>query len=400
MKPAMRKVIAMLVSSSLVASSAPFAIAQTRVERKAPLQLTEIQMSTRLSGWGEAYAGSNVQLLTTQNGGRLWRAVATVPGDGPMQYASDGQGWYATTSSGTRPYARVHFTTDWGVVWSISSPLPLPVRRSDRLQLLFSPNTNVGWLDVTAGGMNSSQTLELWRTTDGGAHWSFLSGANPTNILLSFENSRAGWGEWSHAGSPTAAEFVYPGGSRQSQLPALFRTTDAGRTWQPEYVFVPRKLVADDGLAAITGMTWFGQKGFMEVSFASDGLPYLKWGLYATTDGGVRWSLHLVNGVRNNYGNQRVQVTFDTCSPQNLWEVVTRFDVPPGQAYVAKSSRLYHAGAITSRWTLVARTPVPFSTVQFATPQLGFALGINGALYDTANGGHSWRKIDAVQTSS
>lgn len=205
---------------------------------------------------------------------------------------------------------------------------------------------------------------------------------------------------WRCAASSITAEFLNPDSSRQSQPPALFRTTNAGRTWQPEYVPVPCNLVADGGLAAISGMTWFGQKGFMDVSFASDGLPYQRWGLYATTDGGARWSLHLVNGVRNNDGDQRVQVTIDTCSPQNLWEVVTRFEGPPGQADVAKSSQLYHAGAITSRWTFVARTPVPFSTVQFVTPQLGFALGINGALYDTANGGHSWSHIAAVQTNS
>ncbi len=259
MKSSFYTCITGIVTIGLLASFSHAAIAQSREKREVSLHLSDIQMSNRLTGWGEQYSGGNIELLSTHDGGHLWRLITDVPGDAPLQFEGGGQAWYATRSGGKSPYARIHVTADWGTNWSVSPPLRLPVGHSDRLQLTLVPNGHTGWLAVTAGGMNSSQTLQLWRTTNGGTRWRLISGADPTDFLLGFENSTKGWGEWSHAGSPFAAEFIRPSHAQPSEPPALFRTTDAGRTWQPQYLPVPHNLVADNGLAALTGKTWFGQ---------------------------------------------------------------------------------------------------------------------------------------------
>ncbi|QSO47368.1 WD40/YVTN/BNR-like repeat-containing protein [Alicyclobacillus mengziensis] len=362
----------------------------------APVQLTKIQMSNKLDGWGEFDDGNNIRILSTKDDGDKWNVVTTIPNTATLRFGHNGLAWYATETGGHSPTVRVHFTKDWGKHWAVSNELQLPSNHADRLQLLFAPGQQNGWLAVIAGGMNSSRTLELWKSTDGGAQWSLISKDNPSDMLLGFQDSVHGWAEWSHAGSPFASEFESPKSSKNSSEveppAALYRTTNGGESWKPQFLPVPRRLIVHNGLASLSNMTWFGRDGLMEVSFGSDKLPYQKWGLYSTTDGGVHWSLHLVNGVSNNYGHETQQVTFDLATPNNLWETVTKLSQSSSHAaYKANSTTLYHSLGAGQKWTAVGKTPVPFEIVQFVSPSIGFGLtSKNRTLYRTLDGGQSW----------
>ena len=361
-------------------------------EKTPPVHLSMIQMANGRTGWGEIDAGSHTEILSTNDGGVRWKVAVKVSSYSPIELGNSGAAWYATETSGRTPYARVHFTKDWGRHWSVSNPLRLPSGRSDRLQLSFAAGQKDGWMTVSAGGMNSAQTLQVWNTNDGGAKWNLRSNANPTDFLLGFQNSLAGWAECSHAGSPVAAALAPPKSSQSTSLqPALYRTVDGGRTWQPQYLPVPANLVAHAGLASLTNMTWFGRTGFMECSFASDRLPYEKWGLYSTTDGGVHWSLHIVNGVSNNYGDHMHDVTFDIAGPKDLWETITQVSATLNGPYRSNYTMLYHSEGINQPWKEVGKTPVPLSDVQFVSPRMGFGLTSTGALYRTTDGGRIWR---------
>lgn len=363
-------------------------------------QLSTIQMSNKLDGWGQIDVGNNLKIISTRNGGTLWKSVTTVTNTTDLQFGHSGLAWYATRTGGSSPRARVHFTKDWGKHWAVSNPLQLPTGRSDRLQLSFAPGQKNGWLAVTAGAMNSSHTLQLWRTTDGGAYWSLISKVSPSDFLLGFQNYLNGWAEWSHAGSPLAVEFTSPKElktlsknlSKLDSSPALYHTTDGGDTWKPQFLPVPKQLIEHAGLAFLSNMAWFGHDGLMVVSFSSARLPYQKWGLYSTTDGGVHWSLHLVNGLSNNYGRVEHQVTFDLANPNDLWETVTELSQSSSYAgYQTNSTILYHSLGVGQKWSLVGETPVPFEVVQFVSPSIGFGLtSKNGTLYRTMDGGRSW----------
>lgn len=372
---------------------------QTRPEfieaKRMPVHLSMVQMSNKSDGWGEASNANNIEVLSSDDGGASWNLVATVSSYEPIQFGTSGAAWYATKDGNNPFYARIHFTKDWGRHWSVSNSLSLPSGHSDNLQLSFAAGQRVGWMTVSAGGMNTAETLQVWRTTDGGSKWRLVSDENPSDFLLGFQDSLTGWAECAHAGSPEAIALTSPRRSTSVYLqPALYRTLNGGRTWEPQYLPVPTNLIRHTGLASLSNMKWYGRDGFMAVSFTSDQLPYEKWGLYSTTDGGAHWSLHMVNGVSNIYGHHIDDIAFDVASPRDFWETVTQGSQASGGPYIAKSTTVYHSAGSGSQWKIVGKTPVPLSHVQFVSTRIGFGLTSTGHLYRTTDGGHEWLLVD------
>jgi photosystem II stability/assembly factor-like uncharacterized protein len=165
-------------------------------------------------------------LYRTPDGGRSWQTVLTIQTGALAASAS----WFfddrraVAVSAGSSGY-RLYRTIDAGATWQ-EAALPsatFPVTVSSQASFI-SPTD--GWI-LSGDGPDPSSlaNVRLYRTTDGGLHWSeanhstkqTTSGSIPlTGVLdhLTFRDASSGW--------ITA---------RESSGPAVYATTDGGRTW-------------------------------------------------------------------------------------------------------------------------------------------------------------------------
>ncbi len=155
-----------------------------------------------------------VVLWQTLDGGRTWAKLRAVPLPplGTLGAASflaaraEWTGWLADSSG-------LSATDDSGRTWRLISGAP----SLDGVDLV-SPSFGVGWSGPTNG------RIRLWRTADGGRHWSRL----PLPAALTGDASLAGA---NGSQVPVSASFISPSVGWLIADGATWRTTDGGRNW-------------------------------------------------------------------------------------------------------------------------------------------------------------------------
>lgn len=240
-----------------------------------------------------ANAGYGTRLVYTRDAGKSWRTTPLVPG--PSGEPS------SFLSADSRP----------------TTPAFL--------------NANDGWILATVGRRGRGA---IFRTRDGGAHWSFLAMTPFRGGSLVFSSHTSGWAitapTWTYAGTiKKAGGTLYhstDGGAiwRRVDLPAIFPTAGGHRRptvtfglpaffGQHEGVLAGRSYDTGSGAERVIvfttsdgGRTWQGrlapqnpatrryQQGFFTVPFAaaspSHWATYAGSTLYTTTDAGVNWT--------------------------------------------------------------------------------------------------------------
>jgi photosystem II stability/assembly factor-like uncharacterized protein len=198
-----------------------------------------------------------------------------------------------------------------------------------------------GW----AGGGQTGDASVLRQTVDGGVTWT-TGGSLPGNInynALAFADSQNGWA----GGNPSNAK--------------LFHTTDGGMTWTLQLnagFNTVYDIVARDANTA-----WSAQGG----------------GVYRTTDGGASWdhSTGLSNGI---------SISFPTAT--DGWAVSDQ------NTGVKPRILVTHDGGATFTTQLVSADPVldgrALSNLFFSDAQNGWAVGSNGTIIHTSDGGMTW----------
>jgi photosystem II stability/assembly factor-like uncharacterized protein len=175
-------------------------------------------------GWiATRYAGmhaSILQLLRTTNGGASWHSLATRPPISVIlgfQTTSLGYG-VDVQAGGSVP--TIYRTTDGGHVWRPRS-LPVPgIYRRVRITLNFGAIRTRGTRDVALAAiiqpldLGSHASLVIYRSHDGGAHW---TGSAPLNL-----GSSSNGVSTALAGLSVAWAITDRG---------LYATHDAGRIW-------------------------------------------------------------------------------------------------------------------------------------------------------------------------
>lgn len=213
------------------------------------------------------------------------------------------------------------------------------------------------FLDRKNGYLAAGIPIQLYRTGDGGGHWTTAALPDPGPWPLTFSDPQQGW---FRASTPSAPPF-HP-------VPEIYATGDGGDTW--------RKLPdppADIG----------------ELSFRS---PFVGWGgsygmdqahVYSTTDGGLSWRRHdlPVGG-------------FPTGT-----EIGSRINLLPGSGLVAfvNANREFDFTSFDdgNSWKSVTARP---SGANFGGT-IGFQDALNwwaidtGTLYKSSDAGQSWTQI-------
>lgn len=161
------------------------------------LDILRVTFVNHLHGWARASSfGEGSALIATSDGGHTWKTIVAESKLYNFTFVDDFEGWALDEDRGI-----VH-TVDSGETWTVQRPAD-----KTNLRLLFFLNNREGWV------MGAEALLH---TADGGQTWKRLNeedlSFNPEDVL--FVDSVHGW----------AAEAF---GAN------LFRTNDAGRTWEP-----------------------------------------------------------------------------------------------------------------------------------------------------------------------
>jgi photosystem II stability/assembly factor-like uncharacterized protein len=310
------------------------------------IKIEEVHMATRDQGWGI----SGPYVLTTDDGGGHWREV-TPPHPGLS--ASDTQAFGAFEGG------------------------------------------NVGWVVFSDSG-RFAPDLVIWHTLDSGSHWT------PSYPFYQEIYGDEVWAEL-RAGDAAHAWMALRGvyfGAGAHYVAQLFRTTDAGVSWE--------------ALAADTDLNW----SFTGMEFADDQAGWLTWETldpyddgppnYAfTSDGGLTWEtcelpapLASPTVFEDNIHSEPYAPTF--LSPTSMRVLVGSYDFsppPPGAPLPPEphSSYLYASDDAGTTW-LVRDLPeavfAPNYGLVFFDAETALLLGRE--IFQTSDGGRSWGHVKTV----
>ncbi|HJZ36420.1 MAG TPA: DUF4232 domain-containing protein [Solirubrobacterales bacterium] len=187
---------------------------------RGPILAGQVRTLPGSSGEGAWAAGRSIYL--TANGGRTWRAAAPVDVHSFVgsDFVDPEHGWVVASTSERHAHLAIYSTTDGGFTWTQG------VVRKARQPPLFTaplsfPNLRTGYVVVDPQhGSGVEAEGSLYRTDDGGAHWSPV-GSTPVDGRIEFTSPRSGW---------------LVGGLHST----LWHTADGGRHWTQVRVPAPR----------------------------------------------------------------------------------------------------------------------------------------------------------------
>lgn len=198
-----------------------------------------------------------------------WPTVgAALCGIGAPPEATSSMMWIAQSTCGGQVY--VAHTDDSGNTWTKST---LPTRYDPQAFPSASAsfvNNNDGWTSVITGHVGVSEVTDLFRSVDGGQHWT-LETSVPEMGPAQFITSSLGF-----AGSA-------------NEQNAINRTTDGGGSWQPVELPLPSGFSAFQASLQGTPQFTSPEDGVLAVSFAPMTAGPARMFADITTDGGSTW---------------------------------------------------------------------------------------------------------------
>jgi photosystem II stability/assembly factor-like uncharacterized protein len=297
--------------------------------------------------------------LRTTDGGAHWEDVSppSLPnsqGDTAEFYLDSNHAWQGQTFAG---YVVIFRTVDGGRTWQQGAAVPVKATYPPAInsQIYFIDDQR-GWLQTGSSiigtgsfqyGPSPDPAAEgLYRTVDGGLHWTLEStgpGAAATGCFfggdMTFISTTRGWI------LPNC-----PPGLGHSRL-ELLATSNGGVTWSVQELATDSRCPCGLDGAPV----FFDQQYGFAQGHESDGTPLL----LATTDGGSSWSARTVPGEGSKGGILRLSFADASAG----WAIVQ----------VAKKGPIYPSSTCSSGY---AYSP----SVCFPPPQM----------YRTVDGGRTW----------
>jgi len=270
-----------------------------------PITLTQIQMYSLKSGWGVGHTKtSGAHMVYTEDGGVTWddrtppEIIADQPGEiksAMSHFLDPNTAWVIYSPQNAPPPFKgnlVWRTSNAGLSWE-----PGPDLDVDGMEAFFVPGgfasvgQDYGWLLVHIGAGMSHDYSYLYRTTDAGLTWEKIVDPTTDGGIQSLRNTGIAFAD---------AQYGWVTKDNLGVLPGAFfeQTTDGGITWEKVSLPAPPEL------------DWFNEMSLCETSaptFTGDHTGHVivkcrlpediqsadKWSLtyiYTTPDRGVTWT--------------------------------------------------------------------------------------------------------------
>ena len=248
--------------------------------------LSEIRIVDANTVWALAYDGlvttNNIQEFTrTTNGGASWTAGNISIGNPTLEMNNispvNGNIAWVSALDPTIGNGVIYKTTDGGINWTQQLSTGFQTTGDSFVNSVYFWNANEGIAYGDPTGSGANRKFEIYRTTNGGANWSTVTGLNLPVALA---------GEYGYNNSPiVAGNTIWMTTSKGR----LFRSSDKGATW---VAFTSNQPIADYG-----GYSTPGTSGTLDFSDENNGCLLKTVGttnpvytFYTTTNGGQTWS--------------------------------------------------------------------------------------------------------------
>ena len=359
-------------------------------------------------------------LLASNNGGSNWRVI-NLPSQGIVEtvdFVSPTVGFIVVGTNWTGA-GQLYVTSDGGRHWTLRG---VPARV-----------TAMGFATASDGWIYAENGI-VYHTTDGGQHWTQSLSNLPSQI---------GQGSLQVTGTNSAWLMVYGQAGMSQQSYSVFHTTN-GTTWRPVMA------VSTAGAGPAPGGAQGAPKGpgsspgamaavnsnSAVVAGTCRACGFGTTSIAATADGGQSWSgtgpipgaigLVVPQGMafptpsdgwlldgsagasvllHSTDGGQSWHEVLPTTSPYPLQGVsFVSPNVGYGLGVVGDLNKVLKTTDGGQHWSPVGTLPVQnpmtymgnssFSTITFATATAGFAVGTDGHIYQTSNGGQTWNQVN------
>lgn len=329
--------------------------------------LLSIRMIDESAGWAVAKQG----VWRTEDGGMRWDKVLDAgfpdvnPRFNPTFFLDAEHAWVAVQQESLS----VLHTSDGGKTWAKSS-----IEDANGIKSLYFTDVRNGWMmtfiDAAAGGQ---ELVDIFKTNDGGKHWikvaSTLSarGNFPLSGVksgIAFTSPTTGWA----AGGLTNVEGVV----------WLYRSTDAGLTWNP--IDLPPMSHFSKSLISTAPPIWFNSKeGILPVWTNQLNRENHRFHetFYITKDGGETWT---------------------PSTPVELEERGVYDFTNIKRGWVATGGKFHASDDGGQTWNEIQSNEVfqkvlrdgRLKQLNFVSDKVGWALASPSEIYKTSDGGLSW----------
>jgi photosystem II stability/assembly factor-like uncharacterized protein len=279
-----------------------------------------------------AWAAAGPNVFRTVDGGATWTFISQAPEISGlemrpdilnMQFHDQNNGWAMTFYSALR-------TTDGGETWE------------ERFGSLVYRWAGFSSINATTAWMTSEKSGDIVRTQDGGGSWDGAFVGGGLGRAVKFVDANLGWLALRHG-----------------DVEKVHKTTDGGATWQGSL-----SISGDYDALWIRDITTSGPNHVWVVAGTSTGGAGGEK-IMASSDGGATWTEQHSDGSGG------------------LWDVHF-MDANNGWIAGRKIHRTTNGG---TTWTVQDTPTEGFRDLVFVTLNVGWAVGENGVILKTTNGG-------------